>query len=390
MAAPRFVHMPLQLITLSFDSPLTDVVIELDHLRRLRLSGDTPLPVFMQLKQIFHTLESLGSARIEGNHTTLADYIESKIETPAKLSDQIKEVNNIEKAMDYIEESIPAGGYITEQFIRELHQLTVSDLLREGDKYPGRYRPDNVQIGGAEHLPPDASLVPAYMQELADFINRDDPPKYDLLKMALAHHRFLWIHPFGNGNGRTVRLLSYAMLIKYGFNVMTGGRVLNPTAVFCNDRSAYYEHLTKADTGTDEGLAAWCLYVLGGMRDELNKVDRITRYDYLRDRILRPAIAHGRDRKWLTDPEYAVLNMAIDKGEFRAADIDGVLPTLTTRQRTYLIAKLNDQKMICPVRDGARSYTLSFINNYLLRSVINALEKEGFVQPFVKAPAANR
>jgi len=33
-----------------------------------------------------------------------------------------------------------------------------------------------------------------------------------------------------------VRLLTYALLMKYGFNVNTGGRVLNPTAVFCNDR----------------------------------------------------------------------------------------------------------------------------------------------------------
>jgi Fic family protein len=43
-----------------------------------------------------------------------------------------------------------------------------------------------VQIGGADHLPPEAALVPMLMQELADFINRDDPPKYDLLKMAIS------------------------------------------------------------------------------------------------------------------------------------------------------------------------------------------------------------
>lgn len=385
--APRFVEVPLRIIAPGFDSPLTDVVIELDHLRRPRPTGDTPRAVFMQLKEIFHTLESLGSARIEGNHTTLADYIESKIDTPAHPSDQIMEVNNIELAMGYVESSVEPGGRITEQFIRELHQMTVSGLLREGDSHPGRYRPANVQIGGAEHLPPDANLVPMYMQELTEFINRGDAPKYDLIKMALAHHRFLWIHPFGNGNGRTVRLLSYAMLIKYGFNVQAGGRVLNPTAVFCNDRSAYYENLSVADAGTDEGLEAWCLYVLSGIRDELQKVDRFTRYEYLRDQILRPALAHSRERKWLTDSEVAVLNMAIHKGEFKAADIDGVLPDLTTRQRTYLISKLNDQHMICPVREGARSYTVSFTNNYLLRSVIHALEREGFIQPFVKAAA---
>jgi Fic family protein len=59
-------------------------------------------------------LESLGSARIEGNHTTLADYIESKIESPATPSDQIQEVTNIEGAMDYVEEAIQASGHISE------------------------------------------------------------------------------------------------------------------------------------------------------------------------------------------------------------------------------------------------------------------------------------
>ena len=71
-------------------------------------------------------------------------------------------------------------------------------------------------------------------------VNENHPPKYDLIKVALAHHRFGWIHPFGNGNGRVVRLLTYALLIKYGFNVKAGGRVLNPTAVFCNDQDRYY------------------------------------------------------------------------------------------------------------------------------------------------------
>lgn len=383
--AHRFVDSPLRLISPGFDSPLTDAVIELDHLRRLRLAGDTPPAVFVQLKEIFHTLESLGSARIEGNHTTLADYIETKIGATGAPSDQIREVMNVEQAMDYVERSIEAGAPITEQFIRELHHLAVSGLLREGDPHPGQYRASGVRIGGAEHLPPDASLVPMYMQELAAFVNRDDAPKYDLIKMALAHHRLLWTHPFGNGNGRTVRLLSYAMLIKYGFNVQVGGRVLNPTAVFCNDRNGYYENLSKADTGTDSGLEAWCSYVLVGIRDELQKLDRITQYDYLRDRILRPALAHSRERKWLNDAEATVLNMAINMGEFKAADIGTVLPGLTPRQRTYLVTKLNEQRMICPIRDGARSYTISFTNNYLLRSVIHALEKEGFVQPFVKS-----
>ena len=61
---PIFLHQDLTLLNPAFDSPLVDVVTELEHLRRLRLGGSTPFPVFMQLKHIFHMLESLGSARI--------------------------------------------------------------------------------------------------------------------------------------------------------------------------------------------------------------------------------------------------------------------------------------------------------------------------------------
>jgi len=382
---PSFVDYPFRIIELNFSSPLTDVVMELEHLRKLQLSGDTPPAVFFQLKKIFHTLESLGSARIEGNHTTLADYIESKIDNPKNPTENIQEVHNIEQAMDYVESAVHVGGMITEQLIRELHQMTVSGLTREGDKTPGKYRSGNVQIAGALHLPPDVVAVSGYMQELVEFINRDDAHKYDLLKMALAHHRFCWIHPFGNGNGRVVRLLSYAMMIKYGFNVQTGGRVLNPTAVFCNDRDAYYSNLSAADSGTNQGLEAWCTYVLSGIRDELQKVDKLTKYDYLRDEILKPALAHAKSRRLITAQEEVVLATAIAKKEFKAADLDAVLPALSQRQRTYLLSKLLAAQMIRPVREGARSYTLNFSNNYLLRGVIHALEQKGFIPPLVRA-----
>lgn len=57
---PTFRHHDLGLLNPAFDSPLVDVVTELEHLRRLRLGGSTPTPVFLQLKHIFHMLESLG------------------------------------------------------------------------------------------------------------------------------------------------------------------------------------------------------------------------------------------------------------------------------------------------------------------------------------------
>ena len=76
---PQFLHHDQQLLNPRFDSPLLDVLTDLEHLRRLEIRGSTPPPVFMQLKEVFHLLESLASARIEGNHTTLADYVEARV-----------------------------------------------------------------------------------------------------------------------------------------------------------------------------------------------------------------------------------------------------------------------------------------------------------------------
>ncbi len=383
-----FVHYDLRLINPPFDSPLVDILTELEHLRRLRLSGTTPAPLFFQLKQIFHMLESLGSARIEGNHTTLADLVESRLEGQhPDVSDQLREMENIERAMSYIDEHIHPGSVLSEMFIRELHDHTVSNLQREGDSTPGAYRQVPVNIAGASHLPPDFFLVPNYMAELVDFINRDDPPKYDLIKVALAHHRLGWIHPFRNGNGRVVRLLTYLLLIKYGFNVQAGGRVLNPTAVFCNDRDRYYQMLALADSGTMDGMESWCVYVLQGILDELRKVDRLADFSYLQKNILIPALSYAEERRVITRQEAMVLQRAVTSGIAKTGDLTGTLTDLSSGQRTYLIKKLVERRMLQPIKESARQYAIGFSNSMLMRGIIMALSNEGFIPASLNRPA---
>lgn len=379
MDDPSFKHFELTLLNPSFDSPLVDVLTELEHLRRLQLVSDAPINVFLQLKRIFHMLESLGSARIEGNHTTLADYVETAVEGATSSTDQVREISNIERAMEYVEEAMTPGAALTEHFIRELHSIAVADLDREGDRTPGSYRTTAVRIAMSAHKPPEAVLVPGLMQELTGFVNRNDPPKYDLIKVALAHHRFGWVHPFSNGNGRVVRLLTYALLIKYGFNVKDSGRVLNPTAVFCNDRERYYEMLGAADKGDHCGLDNWCTYVLEGILAELRKVDRLADYTYLKEKILRPALTISRERQLITLDEFNILNEVVALKVAKSGDLAKTMPKLNPAQRTYQIKKLVENKMLQPTHEGARQYSVCFTNNYLLRGVVHALSQEGFV-----------
>jgi len=372
-------HYDLKLVEPSFGSPLTDLIIELDHLRKKRIGGSTHPRVFSQLKHIFHTLESIGSARIEGNNTTIAEFIETKMEDDQPLSSNIKEIQNIEKAMAFIEENVIEYP-INRAFISEMHKMVVDGLSpdEEGDRTAGEYRKHNVKIAKSDHIPPDWIKIDEYMNELIDFINHDDSPKYDLLKVAIAHHRFVWIHPFGNGNGRTVRLFTYAMLIRLGFNVGTG-RILNPTAVFCSNRNKYYQQLSKADTGIDKGVLKWCEYVLDGLKVEIEKIDRLMDYPYLKSEIILPAINQSLERKYITDVEAKILKRAVDKTLIQASDIREFFAGQDNAIISRQIKKLIDKKMLVPEKEGARKYIIRFDNNFLLRGIIGSLGDKGFL-----------
>ena len=381
MSEAKFLHYDLKLIEPSFGSELTDLIIELDYLRKKLLGGSTHPKVFFQLKHIFHTLESIGSARIEGNNTTVAEYIETKLSENENVPPSIKEIQNIEKAMAFIEENVKDYP-INRAFLSEIHKMIVDGLLPppdgEGDANPGEYRKTNLKINKSTHKPPEWLSVNDYMNELLDFVNREDSPKYDLLKAAIAHHRFVWTHPFGNGNGRTVRLFTYAMLVKTGFNVNVG-RIINPTAVFCSNRNDYYKNLGEADKGTDKGIITWIEYVLKGLKEEIEKIDKLLDYNFLRKEILIPTISHSLERKYVTDVEAKILRKVVDTQVIQAADIKEFFNGKADAEVSRQIRKLIDKKMLSPEKKGARKYVLRFDNSYLLRSIMKSLGEKGFL-----------
>lgn len=99
------------------------------------------------------------------------------------------------------------------------------------------------------------------MSDLLDFANAPAEPHMQLVRMAIAHHRFVWIHPFANGNGRVARLFSYAMIRTGGFAPDVEYQTVNPTTVFGADRQQYYDRLSAADssrtTPSSNGLTSY-------------------------------------------------------------------------------------------------------------------------------------
>jgi len=381
MENPEFKHYDLKLIQPEFGSSLTDLIIDLDYLRKKPLKGSTHVKVFFQLKGIFHLLESLGSARIEGNNTTLTEYIETKIKSSKDSSSEIKEIQNIENTMEFVEQTIKDYP-IDRAFISEMHKRIVEGLplppIGEGDPTPGEFRKVNLTIGKSKHIPPEFFKVEEYMYEFFEFINKNDASKYDLLKTAIAHHRFVWIHPFRNGNGRTVRMLTYAMLIKSGFNVNIG-EILNPTAVFCTNRDDYYKFLSEADKGKEPGTLIWCEYVLKGLKDEIEKIDKLLDYKYLQTEILEPALHDSLENQYVTAMEFKILQKAVERQVIKAGDLKEIFNGKANTEISRQIKRLIEKKMLSPEEDGSRKYVISFNNSYLLRSVMRALDKKGFL-----------
>ncbi|MDE7170139.1 MAG: Fic family protein, partial [Mucispirillum sp.] len=227
-----------------------------------------------QLNKLFHSIESLQSARIEGNRTTLSDYFKFKLDNKKHKNENIDEIINIEHTIGYINKLFEDNKdiRISNFIIKELHSIITNGLVTEGSVTPGCYRKTEVAIRNSKHKPPMAIKVQEYMDELINWINSDAKIYEKPLKAAIAHHRFTWIHPFDNGNGRMSRLLTYFLLRQYGYRM---SYLMNLSAIFCINREMYFDMLEKADSGNNKELLEWCEYVLKGLNTEIGKMQKL-------------------------------------------------------------------------------------------------------------------
>ena len=366
----------------AFDSDLTRAIIGLERARANLGHGTTPPEFFFQLKDLFQLLTSIMSARIEGNRTSILNAVvgdsRRRISSDAgPLDEGVQEILNIQEAIDFIEERVRTSP-INHSFVRELHQLVVQGLSREGDRTPGAYRLGEVRIGKSAHRPPWPADVFDDMTGLIEFIAEDVEPQMQLLQAAIAHHRFLWIHPFGNGNGRVSRLVTYAMLVKQRFTSASDYRAVNPTAVFGSDRQGYYDNLEAADSLTNAGIVAWCTYVLAGLNTDLKKLSRLSDADFVTTQILIPAIERLRAAGGLTVGEARALGIAARRPVVKAGDLAEALPG-SAATRSQAVRRILDRHLLKPVAEGGRTYQLVFAPNDLTVHIVNRLDAVGLL-----------
>ena len=208
--------------------------------KKLLLDSFRPIPAF-QLKSIKESLNLewvYNSNSIEGNTLTLQEtklIIEEGFTIKGKSLREHFEAVNHQDAIVFIENLISDKYKLNTYDIMETHNLVLQKIEKD---FAGRYRTGGVRIAGANYIPPNALKVNTLMEELIYWNNHSELNL--IVKNAIFHHRFVWIHPFFDGNGRTVRLISNLLLMQAGFP---------PAIILKNDRKKYYTALNLANKG---------------------------------------------------------------------------------------------------------------------------------------------
>lgn len=369
---------PIDLVAPQWRDSIVNDILALEELRYPNEGRAATHPVlFEQIRDVLQTLESVASARIEGNRTTLADYLDSQRGEP-NPEEGFREILNIEAAIQWIEAD--AERAIDASFVKELHRRIVEGLTREGDTNPGGYRNHAVRIAGSTHRPPATRLdVEREMRHLLAFATTRIEPRDELLRIALFHHRFMAIHPFGNGNGRTGRLVTYAMLLRGGYRADIG-QTINPAAVFCLSRQRYYEELSNADKFTEDGLLSWCRYLIGGIREEIVKVNQLADLDYVRTELLYPAIADARVMGRLTKSDEVALSFALRELRIRNRDLQRLL-NLSGPEASRLLADLRRRNLLQHDPQNSHLNFVRFSRSPLTYPLVRKMLEAGFAVP---------
>lgn len=181
------------------------------------------------------------SNAIEGNTLTRKEtqlVIEEDLTSSSKpLRNYIEAVNHA-KAFDKILELLENNSNINEQSILDIHKTILTGL---DNTNAGFYRNCRVRISGSNTILPNPLKVPELMDNFYNWLSKNS--KNEPLTAIMAHLKFVSIHPFTDGNGRTARLLMNALLLKYGYAPI----IIRPT-----DRKKYLTAIENYQTKNDE------------------------------------------------------------------------------------------------------------------------------------------
>lgn len=116
------------------------------------------------------------------------------------------------------------------------------------------------------YIAPSPQRLEGEMQQFLDWFNSDEPVS-SIIRSAIAHFRFVSIHPFEDGNGRLARILSDMLLARGEKNAF---RFYNISSQINKDKSRYYTILERTQRG-DGDITEWLVWYMQKLVNALDE-----------------------------------------------------------------------------------------------------------------------
>lgn len=195
----------------------------------------------------FAELEAYATNHIEGNPYTLEEtrtLLNYGLPAKNKTFAESTEIYNSFNSINLLYDLVNNGSNLTEDLIKEVHSIVTRNTLK--DSYCGHYKTVRNWVGNIETSSPEH--VPVHMKKLLDWYNQNKD-LMDPIQLAVEFkYRFLCIHPFVDGNGRTSRWIMNFILMSSGYHL---------TVIMDKFRDEYFDVLNKCNKNDVKPLIAF-------------------------------------------------------------------------------------------------------------------------------------
>ena len=252
--------------------------------------SSTPLipSVAQHLNEVALIKGAQATTAIEGNtlnEDQVAGIYRGEYTAPPSRAYQQREVRNVLDALTAIDEVTARGtlGPVTSDLICEYNRRVLDGIEHPADVRPGEFRHHSVVVGNYRGAP--ARDCRYLTQQLSAWLESDVFSSDDLetdfaltvAQAVYAHLYIAWIHPFGDGNGRTARLLEFMLLARSGQVPLLAAHLLSNHYNLTRDR--YYRELEGASQSGSTG--SFVSYAAQGLVDGLREQIELVRVQQL-------------------------------------------------------------------------------------------------------------
>lgn len=274
----------------------------------LKLQGATNVHTRTELRALVRSMNSYYSNLIEGQSTHPVN-IDRALKQDFSEKPDIAKKQRIALAHIAAEKDLEAAQLTEQQALSSgclamAHRLLYGHLSlddRTSDEghliTPGEVRQCDVVVH--RHHPPSWQSVPAFLARADQTYSKQWGLDRLLVAVAASHHRYAWVHPFVDGNGRACRLQLHAAM-----STLTGG-LWSVNRGLARNRDQYYVRLSEADMPrhgdldgrgnlSEKMLFEWCAFFIQTCVDQASFMASTLELDKLKERIAALVVIRGQ------------------------------------------------------------------------------------------------